>query len=275
MVAEAKGCEVVMIVPLTEDLAPKWDAFVADHRGGWVWHLSSWIAYLKASGRTDQSYAIVTDGEIEAICPVLLPCTADDPLPTPLGMSWDAVSWPVRGQPIRQQPANGGFQTRVIDLSLDEAALWANLRRSSHSPIRRAEEAYTVRVAPTVDGLALLYRQRPDLPQIGEAQWACLDRLQRAGLMRVWEALDGIGDVAGAAGIYVWKGWAYYGHGRTLGGKGVAHAIQWRVIRDLKAEGVPFYETGWCARDGDDEKARQIAHYKAGFGGAQWWVETR
>lgn len=264
------------IVPRREVDSGEWDAFVASRPEGWIWHLSPWLDYLAAApGRVDESYALIKHtGDIYALCPAVLPVPPDDPLPMPLRLDPSALPWPTRGQPQRARP-DTGFATRVLDLSLPVDALWANLRRSSHALIHRAEEGYAVRPAETLDGLASLYRQRPDLPQITEEQWACLRRLHKADRLQVWEAQDGMGDVVGAAAIYVWKGWSYYGHGRTLGGKGVAHLLQWRVIRALKAIGVPHYEVGWSARPEDDEKARQIAHFKQGLGGAEWWVPTK
>ena len=258
-------------------LAPAvWDAYVEAHPQGWVWHLSSWLDYLKAGGREDASVARldgVGAGAVIGICPALLPVPADDPLPEALGDDW-VTDWPTRSQPQPEGRAHG-FATRVIDLSLSEADLWRGIRRSYHALIHRAEERYTVRLEPNLDGLALLYRQRHDLPQISDAQWACLTRIQRDGRLRVYGANDALCDLVGAVGIYIWKGWAYYGAGRTLHADGVAHMLQWHTMQALKAEGVPHYEVGWEYRPGiDDEKAKQIAFFKQGLTQTRWWVSV-
>jgi len=263
--------EIGMILPRVNVPRDDWDAFVEAHPDGWVWHLSAWLSYLKAAGREDASVARLDGaGEVIGICPALLPVPPDDPLPVALGEGW-VTDWPTRGQP-QQKGRAPGFATRVIDLSLPEADLWRGIRRSYHSPIHRAEERYTVALVPLND-LASLYCQQPDLPQIAPAQWDCLQRIENDGRLLCYGAISEDGVCVGAIGIYVWKGWAYYGHGRSL----VPHvnaALHWHAMRALPVYGVRHYEIGWEARPEDDAKARAIAFHKQGLGGERWWVSV-
>jgi hypothetical protein len=268
----------VTFLPLTEDIAPQWDAFVTRHEQGWVWQLSTWIAYLVAAGRDDRSVAAVSqDGELHGITPAFAVPDPHDPWPLPLGIA-KAMPGCWRGQP-QWDRTEVGFETRVIDLSLPLADLWRDLRKSSHALIHRAQEAYGVERGRGVDGLRACYLLRPDLPQLNAGQWVCLAKLERDGILRVYEARDAIGDIVGAVGIYAWKGWSYYGHGRSLDALqlpvgGVSHLLQWHVIQTLQAEHWPHYETGWAARPDDSDKDKAIAHFKSGLGGLPWWIPT-
>jgi len=251
-------------------LAPAvWDAYVETHPQGWVWHLSSWLDYLKAAGREDASVARQDGaGTIIGICPALLPVPPDDPLPVALGEGW-VTDWPTRGQPQPEGRAPG-FARRVIDLSLPEADLWRGIRRSYHSPIHRAEEQYQVGLLYWLD-LCDLYLEQPELPQIMPAQWECIGRIYNTGRFLVYGATDASGKVVGAIGIYHSTGWAYYGHGRSLV-PNVNALLHWHAMRALPAYGVRHYEIGWEARPEDDAKARAIAFHKQGLGGERWWV---
>lgn len=204
-----------------------------------------------------------------AVCPLLTPVPADDPLPGPL----DTV-WPI-GHPVRYQPrptlTSEGFYTRVVRLTKPLDGLWRDIRRSYHALIHRAQERYTFNEG-NVPALRRLYDERSDLPQLTARQWEHLDRMHAAKLLRIYVSYAR-SDVrlVGAMGIYIWKRWAYYGHGRSLA-NGVSHMMQWEAIRHIRDAGHPFYEVGWMEHAGDDEKARRIAHFKAGFGGESWWV---
>lgn len=262
-----------VLVPRHAVLPEGWDAFVEAHDRGWVWHLSAWLDYLVASGRKDESYAVMDGSRIVGLCPVCLPVPTDDPLPAPIGINTALISWPTRGQPQRERTPNG-FETRVIDLSLNETALWTGLRRSSHALIHRAEETYAVTLASSLDGLASLYAGRPDLPQLNMGQWECLGRLHESGVLRVYEArhrqLDGL---VGAVALDGFKNWWYYAHGRSVV-LNVNLLLLWRAALVLKSEGCPWLEIGWTARPEDDEKAKQIAYHKQAFGGEMWWIPT-
>lgn len=261
-----------VLVPRHAVLPEGWDAFVEAHDRGWVWHLSAWLDYLVASGRKDESLvALDSGGAIVGIMPALLPQSEGDPLPEPLGCFGPGTVYAYRGQPTKTLTASG-FITRVIDLSRGPTQLWTDLRKSSHALIHRADEEMTFDCDGRLDPLRACYARRPDLPQLADGQWECLQRLVDLGVLRVYVARgDESGRLLGATGIYLWRDWAYYGHGRSVA-KGVAHALQWHVIKTLAAEGWPYYEVGWLAHKGDDDKARSIAHFKAGFGGEDWWV---
>lgn len=264
-----------MIVPRRTCPCAEWDAFVERNPLGWIWHLSPWLEYLEAGGRRDDSVAVKREGHVLGIDPRLMPVLETDPLPLPLGLAGGhATGEPARRRSLpAQERTPGGFETLVIDLSRPMPDLWRDVRRSYHALIHRAAERYTVTWLPGFVGtgaMRLIYRRCVDLPQLADDQWRCLDQLARSGLLRLGVALHK-GETVGVTAVYLWKRWAYYGHGRSLE-TGVAHLLQWETIKMLKTEGWPYYELGWMAHDGDDEKARQIAHFKAGFGGEPWWI---
>jgi hypothetical protein len=167
-----------------------WDAFVDAHPQGWVWHTSYWLDYLKArpSGCHDASHAVVDAYGVAAIVPALLPVPPDDPLPPFLSLKQPAAGYPTGpGLPARfmpqQERTRYGFETSVIDLAIP--ALWANVRKSYHAIIHRAEERLTVHCCNTVDPLRALYKERADLKQITDDQWVMLQLLVTAGHLRI------------------------------------------------------------------------------------------
>lgn len=272
-----------MITP--RHLVPRheWDGFVADHPDGWCWHLSDWLDYL-ANGRDEAAYARQVGRVMVEIVPDCWPNERYGP--PPLSCGWtghertigtfqplSSSGW--RWQPVRE-PVTPGIPTRVVDLTRDERDIWKDIRRSYHSPIRRADELYDVNLNGSVDDLRALYAKRRDLPQLGMAQWDAMRRMHARGRLRVLTATFGEpSSLVGAIGIYAWKGWAYYGHGRSLQPPGyINHLLHWRAIKLLQREGVQHYEIGWEAAASDGDKARGIAFHKAGFGGETWWVPT-
>jgi hypothetical protein len=247
----------------------EWDGYVAAHRDGWVWQLSDWLDYLAAWGRRDLSTATVEGGRILGICPEFAPPYDDDPLPAPLGDAKPSATLH-RGQPQRAVTPLG-FRTHVVDLRHTDAELWRGLRRSYHSLIHRAQHQYvTADITPST--LCRLFVSQPELPQIPEAAWACLCRLWEAQRLWILGAWTHERRLAGAIAIYRWKGWAYYGHGRSVE-PNVNHLLHWDAMRRLRDGGwAHYYEVGWEARPEDDAKAQAIAFHKAGFGGESWWV---
>jgi len=261
-----------MIVRRAEVNPRLWDEFVAKSPDGWIWHTASWLDYLAASGRRDDSVAEVDAHGIIGLCPALLPVPADDPLPAPLGEGW-TPSWPTRKQPTPTRlDYSTGFYTRVVDLTRPPADLWREIRRSYHSPIRRAGERYVIGEV-SVATLASLYAQQPDLPQLKPLQWRCIERLYHDGHLRIYGATAGQCCEAAIA-IYTMRGWGYYGHGRSLT-PSVTPALHWAAMQDLPRYGVRAYEVGWEYRpEVDDEKAKQIAFFKSGLAPTRWWIAT-
>lgn len=175
--------------------------------------------------------------------------------------------------------------TFVVDLREDEAVLWRHVRKSYRHLIRRTADPY---VAPPSVGASLT------ISTAREIHHAAAGRITRSlvtwDLMTEWAAsgagllaiargrpgqgLDESGDV-GYAYALRWKQWAYYASGATVVDD-VAHALQWALIRTLRADDRRCYEVGWDVRPGEeaDEKARGIALFKRGFGGARWLVHA-
>ena len=62
----------------------------------------------------------------------------------------------------------------------------------------------------------------------------------------------------------LYEGGAYYASGPSVE-KNVQHAVIWKSLELLKAQGIRLVELGQI--DGETEKERNIGKFKAGFGG--------
>ncbi len=149
--------------------ADRWDAFCAESSGAWFFHTSRWLAYQRARGGEDWSFALLDRDQIVAACPLLLEHGAGGPsfsmeghpCPWPafrdhLGLSasrWvsaevvrriglKASELGVASCAFRTGPFTGGgvwlpevqmkngWATRVTDLTATRDALHAGLRKS-------------------------------------------------------------------------------------------------------------------------------------------------
>lgn len=103
-----------------------------------------------------------------------------------------------------------------------------------------------------------------------DASWDCMYDWISAGqafLALLW--LDEIGDYACGALIMTYKDAAYYGSFATLDSrllKGCGgYAVQWSVIRRLKADGCRIYNMGRNYFGVESGKLHEIAKYQRGF----------
>ena len=271
-----------MIVSRAEIAPHAWDAFAFAH-GGWIFHTSEWLSYELAWNRSeDRSFGVYHGDRLAAIVPYL----ALDGVPSyngeigmmPLGQNWRVVArarglvGTVRGHPV-QTPTEAGWPTRVVDTQQPEAALWADLRHSIKSPIRRLQETHTVIHGPLA-GLMLerLYaEQAAVLPVIPAAGWAVIWGLAAQGWASFYAAVEReTGRCDGAIGVYHHGDWSYYGAGRSLV-PNVNACLLWHVLTHPVAR---YFELGWAARPWDDAKAKAIAFHKAALGGSLWHVPT-
>lgn len=187
--------------------------------------------------------------------------------------------------------AGATWNTRIVDLALDEAEVWSGVRKSYRSLIHAAERALTVealaalgaggliRTCQRVHRFACGGRQtRPDATWDLMGDWAGDGR----GLIamafdyqnRPPEMTD---DASGFDGVGLWPpvvdfayfvvngSWAYYASAASLR-PGVHHAVVWRALLALKARGVRWAELGWQG-EARDAKGRSVEWFKTGFGG--------
>ena len=160
-----RGCVALTVDELG---AERWDAFCADSSGAWFFHTSRWLAYQRARGGEDWSFALLDGDRIVAACPVMLEHGAGGssfsmdghPCPWPafrnhLGLASSRrvaeevahtialkalelrVSYAFRtgpftggGVPLPQMQITNGWSTRVTDLTAPAEELHAGLRKS-------------------------------------------------------------------------------------------------------------------------------------------------
>lgn len=185
---------------------------------------------------------------------------------------WRTHDWPTHVVRLGQRP---------------EEHLWMGLRKSYRQLTRRTERERIVPVV-TCDDWPVPICQRLHRAAAGRVTrspttWDLMARWLRGGDAMV-ALVSALRDPqmplvsppswVGYAYVLRWKGWAYYASGATIE-PDVAHALQWAVIRELRARGeTDGYEIGWGVRPGDSEKERGIALFKSGFGGEEVMVRA-
>lgn len=168
--------------------------------------------------------------------------------------------------------ASATWLTRVLDLTPDEATLWADVRQSYHALINRLERdpAFSIREAlprEVVDIVRPLHAAIAGRVTRPRDSWRLQASWVLTGHARCWLALrDGV-PVGFLYALTTPPCCAYYFSGGQLERSGVSHALMWHAIGQLKAAGVRWWELGWQDREGDTDKDRAIAFFKRGFGG--------
>lgn len=162
------------------------------------------------------------------------------------------------------------WQTRVVDLSADEATLWAGVRQSYHSLINKLErdEGFCIReTLPTevIHVARWLHFVAAGRATRSEASWRLQASWVLAGHARGWLAFRD-GAPVGFVYVLTTPPSSYYFSGAKTEDC-VTHALLWHAMKALKASGVRWLELGWMARDGDTDKDRAVAFFKSGFGG--------
>lgn len=173
------------------------------------------------------------------------------------------------------------YQTRVIDLRNEEAALWQGVRKGHQADIKKASRMLKITIwdAANISDEKFRYYQHLHHKDAG--------RIIRSGktfdLMHDW-ILHGEAVLieasfedrpVGFALIIVYKKGAYYGSAcKDPDNVNVpaGHLIQWEAIKYLKKRGVFFYDLGlqeygpqWFCNPSSKEIS--IAQFKRGFGG--------
>ena len=175
-----------------------------------------------------------------------------------------------------QELEGASWDSQVVDLAYDESELWRGMRRSYHAIIHKAEGdfglAWDLVSGGHTSACALICMPLHDL-KVGRSTrpletWEMMDQWVRDGHGQVaYVTRHTTGMPLGYVYAIVHGNWAYYASGVTLE-PNLAHALIWHVMLALKKRGVRWFEVGWLWRPGEDEKAKSIAFFKQGFGGA-------
>ncbi|HWP64026.1 MAG TPA: peptidoglycan bridge formation glycyltransferase FemA/FemB family protein [Candidatus Binatia bacterium] len=171
----------------------------------------------------------------------------------------------------RPAPAIQPETTRLIDLRLDEAALWAGLRQKWRQYVNRARSRGVRVVEAGSAGLSAFARivaetaRRTGVPVRSEAAYRAIwDAFAAEGRCRLLLAeLDG----EPVAGLFLVRCGGrvteLYGGMTTLGAEHRAsYLVKWEAIRTARALGATTYDLWGLVTPG-------IAHFKAGFGGRE------
>ena len=257
------------VVPLTPEVAPAWNVYVALHRGGWFWHRADWLAYEVAhAGAENLSFGVADRHDLLGVCPILREgdrfSMEGHPLPITLIAGTEARdaaeaevrrlagkhgirSMAFRTCPLVEAPnlegAQGGrdlsWPSRILDLTQSEATLHAGVRKSYRHLINRGYRTWEIVVGA---GLAKPFhdlwaevngQRRAPAAEALMSEWLTYSHEPRAVLIGAERA----GRLEGAIYALVYKRAAYYASGPSLM-PDVMHMLQWEMIRWLKAMGV-------------------------------------
>ena len=174
------------------------------------------------------------------------------------------------------------YLTQVLDLSVDEDALWSRVRKGHKADIKTARRDLTARVWHR-DGLTAqtfaAYRETHarDAGRVTRSMrtFDLMEGWVRDGHAALVEAVTLDGRAAAFALLLLDKDGAYYGSGckePDLATLPSSHLVQWTAITWLKAQGVRYYDIGlqqfgpqWF--EVPSAKDVSIAAFKRGFGG--------
>lgn len=282
----------------------EWDAFVEAHEDGWFFHTNDWVDYAVAytPGSRDVSTAVVDDEHhiVGIGCAVVGPDGAmvygGQPFPRPLaapGFDFGPVEFtkPLLmanrpGQLLDDEDVHAvadreSWQTSVVNLQHEEADLWGGLRRSYKNLIRQADKRFCIAVygagtmsRPPIEQARQLHITSAGRETRPAETWAMMGRWMQEGhgLLALAKSFDGTPKAYAFAIRY--KDWSYYASGASME-QNVSHALIWHLMRVLRHDGDRrYFEVGWLARAGDEEKDKGISHFKEGFGGTSWTIEA-
>lgn len=181
--------------------------------------------------------------------------------------------------------ARASWQTRVVDLSPDEATLWRGVRKSYHATINRLTREYPDEIGQEKTRAVLCGAGAGGLIRTAQE----VHRLDAGRETRPAETWDLYGDwlddegallalaFDGTRGTFpertcvgyglfiIADGWAYYASAASLQ-RDVNIALVWWALLVLKARGVRWLEMGWQGQD-HTEKGHGIEFFRRGFGG--------
>jgi hypothetical protein len=193
--------------------------------------------------------------------------------------------WAVRAIPARDDnsapPTDAwrdiSWHTVMMDLFQPHDALWTGVRKSYRSLVRAAQRQYRIVVSAQPWAVAVAHRlhreaagreTRADATWLQMAEWATDGYVITALAMELPDTVR----ARGMAMAFRYKDAAYYASGATLD-TDLSHALVWTLAETLQQGGLRRFEVGWTERPGDDDKARNIAFFKLGFG-SEWRVQA-
>lgn len=177
------------------------------------------------------------------------------------------------------------WQTRVIDLTLDDTQLWRDVRKSYKPLIHRAERAYqTWAIREDLEPCRLLHARvagretRPKASWELMQDWVSVGTLQviaggRTGFSALVNASADRGstrrasttELLGFVAVYEWESHAYLGHLASCVDD-LNTMLTWKAIAGAKSRGMKTFEVGWQGQ-ATDQKGQQIEFWRRGFGG--------
>jgi len=300
------------IIPYNEIDKGKWNQFVDTHPQAWWWHRTEWIDYVDSrDDHLNLSFALQDNWEYTRIDPLFLNDkklqVEGEPGPMPLVMyaltdfnviiaqdklvteyfsgmkeehQWTDVRYrmaiPVpeyMPSPWPGEVRNASWKTRVIMIPPD----WSGVRKSYRPLITKVKRDKKIQVIGSgdeaFDGLEAfhsLHRKANKGETRPVGTWgANYDWLQSGNALLV---LVGEPAVAGAYFIK-YKNMAYYASGASIE-PNCQHGAIWIGLEALAKEGMEQVEIGWMARPWDNEKYKNIAFFKSGFGGVEQWISS-
>jgi hypothetical protein len=281
-----------MIIPWSPSLSQKWDAYCDENALAWFWHRSGWMTYCasRASEMLNLSFAVVHDGEIVGICPIIREGSAllyeHEPCPEPLYDndvikaemlthlrsvmdSYGIDSYDFRGAMDGIPTSDVSWATRIIELhapsEIESIHRWLNVRKSYKSLIHkfqgthRLDKSHDPRM---VNILHDLHREQAGRETRSQTTWDLMAAWVQSGHAYLCTAFNSAGICDGAIYVYAYKDHEYYGHAATRI-KDINHALIWKAISTSTAQ---TFETGWQGH-ARDEKGQAIEFFRRGFGG--------
>ena len=168
--------------------------------------------------------------------------------------------------------------SRVIDLSLSEQELSADLTPDARRQIRLAREAgYVVERADWADCLdhyyelhCATYRRTGVPPHPREYFAGIAGRTAPAGYSVLWRVRDASGAVVSYHNDACFRMGAYYHTGCSadgVGETGAGYLLFWEAMMGARAAGARWYDCGAIFPNTEDPKQRGLTTFKTKFGG--------
>ena len=169
-------------------------------------------------------------------------------------------------------------QTRVIDLRIDEDLLWRQMEGRARTAIRKAEKSgVKIRAARGAEDLDSYYKLhcatyrrtgvRPHPRDYFEIIWRYFEE---DGLALILFA-EYENRVVAAANFGIYKKAAIYWTGASIDAGlslGANSLLQWQAMRQLKKQGLEWFEAGETFAGLRQAKKRRLSDFKKSFGGS-------
>lgn len=290
----------------TAELA-EYDSWVHKNPDGTLWQSLAWKTYQEALGREARVYVAEEDGEIQASALVVIDKTS-------FGLStWEVPRGPVGAMseqrsaisliekitddakkdsaisiffsPLKKITHSSSLTahryihpqaTRILDLTLSDDALLAQMKQKGRYNIRLAEKSgVTVKISTDTDAYAQLADQtaRRDgfIGRGGKAYATFLKTVPGSFLLLAYAPDDLQTPLAGLLGV-VWGATGIYYYGASSGQKRelmAPYLLQWEAMKLCRSKGCTSYDLFGVAPEGvTDHPWSSVSDFKAKFGGS-------